>query len=253
MSKVIFVQPDAFMGAAQDVAAYIPKYNDSAYAADPDQKNITDKYYASNEGSELNAVARPLNGITAKPNTPAFVQVVKHDGTVLKVFNHLGGGTDTRWSGDYFNDAGKLYNERRDAATPKQIASDTARAAAETNVTIAQVAAEKALSTTGRNAPGLSSAFTAAKTGAAKGLDPKINPKATFKRGVDENGQPTASYWTDWLLQTVRETRMEKTQVVETFGDTYFYALGQKPRALVFQGLLMNTVDYNWRSVFWAN
>ena len=46
---------------------------------------------------------------------------------------------------------------------------------------------------------------------------------------------------------------MEKTQVVETFGDSYLYAFGEKPRVLAFQGLLMNSADYNWRAVFWEN
>jgi hypothetical protein len=59
--------------------------------------------------------------------------------------------------------------------------------------------------------------------------------------------------WTDWILQGVREERMEKTQVVETFGETYLYAFGERPRSLVFSGLLMNTLDYNWRAIFWEN
>ena len=61
--------------------------------------------------------------------------------------------------------------------------------------------------------------------------------------GIDAQGNPAAAAWTDWILQGVREARMEKTQVVETFGDSYLYAFGEKPRVLAFQGLLMNTAD----------
>jgi hypothetical protein len=66
-------------------------------------------------------------------------------------------------------------------------------------------------------------------------------------------GSPQSYVWTDWILQAVREERMEKTQIVETFGETYLYAFGEKPRSLVITGLLMNTVDYNWKTVFWEN
>ena len=64
---------------------------------------------------------------------------------------------------------------------------------------------------------------------------------------------PKSPVWTDWILQSVQESRVEKTQVIETFGDSYFYAFGQKPRSISFSGLLMNTVDHNWRSIFWRN
>jgi hypothetical protein len=63
----------------------------------------------------------------------------------------------------------------------------------------------------------------------------------------------TAQAWTAWMLQSVREERMEKTQLVETFGDSYLYAYGEKPRSLQFQGLLLNTEDYDWKTDFWKN
>lgn len=69
----------------------------------------------------------------------------------------------------------------------------------------------------------------------------------------EASGSPAADAWTDWLLQGVHEERAEKTQIVETFGDTYLYAFGQRPRVLSFTGLLLNTVDYNWRAIFWEN
>jgi len=59
--------------------------------------------------------------------------------------------------------------------------------------------------------------------------------------------------WTDWILQQVKETRVEKTQLIETFGDSYLYVFGERPRTLSFQGLLLNTEDYNWRAQFWEN
>ena len=66
-------------------------------------------------------------------------------------------------------------------------------------------------------------------------------------------GTPIAHAWTDWLLTSVHEERAEKTQIVETFGNTYLYAFGERPRVLSFTGILFNTEDYNWRAVFWEN
>lgn len=65
--------------------------------------------------------------------------------------------------------------------------------------------------------------------------------------------EPNDNVWTDWLLQSVHEERAEKTQIVETFGETYLYAFGQRPRVLSFTGVLLNTLDYNWRAIFWKN
>ena len=65
--------------------------------------------------------------------------------------------------------------------------------------------------------------------------------------------EPIDDYWTDWLLQTVQESRAEKTQIVETFGEPVFYAFGERPRVLQFQGILVNTADFNWRAEFWEN
>jgi hypothetical protein len=73
------------------------------------------------------------------------------------------------------------------------------------------------------------------------------------KNGVARNLVRHENVWTDWFLQTVREERVEKTQLLETFGETYLFAFGQKPRTLVFQGTLMNTQDFNWRATFWEN
>ncbi len=70
---------------------------------------------------------------------------------------------------------------------------------------------------------------------------------------LNSNSDGKSTAWTDWLLQSVQEARVEKTQVVETFGDTFLYAFGERPRTLQFNGVLLNTEDYNWRAVFWEN
>jgi len=100
----------------------------------------------------------------------------------------------------------------------------------------------------------LGEVVTSLKEGTSGGTLDKLNiGDRQLHESTPSTGTPNSDAWTDWILQSVAESRVEKTQVVETFGDTYLYAFGQKPRALVFNGLLMNTTDYNWRAVFWEN
>lgn len=59
--------------------------------------------------------------------------------------------------------------------------------------------------------------------------------------------------YTDFILRQVTEQRVEKQQIVDTFGDFYVFFYGEQPRVLSLSGLLVNTEDYNWRSQFWYN
>jgi hypothetical protein len=59
--------------------------------------------------------------------------------------------------------------------------------------------------------------------------------------------------FSDFILQRVEDQRMEKQQIIETFGDTFVYFFGERPRMLTFSGVLMNTEDFNWRAQFWQN
>ena len=62
----------------------------------------------------------------------------------------------------------------------------------------------------------------------------------------------TNSY-SNFIIQSISDTRQEKAQFMETFGDTYIFFFGEKPRILTVQGLLFNTLDFNWRTEFWHN
>jgi hypothetical protein len=59
--------------------------------------------------------------------------------------------------------------------------------------------------------------------------------------------------YSDFILQRVEDQRMEKQQIIETFGDTFVYFFGERPRMITFSGVLMNTDDFNWRAQFWQN
>ena len=59
--------------------------------------------------------------------------------------------------------------------------------------------------------------------------------------------------YADYILQAINEQRVEKQQIIETFGDPYVYFFGERPRIIEVQGLLINTEDFNWKSQFWKN
>jgi hypothetical protein len=59
--------------------------------------------------------------------------------------------------------------------------------------------------------------------------------------------------YTNFLLQQVNEARMEKHQIIETFGASYVFFFGEQPRFLDVQAVLLNSHDFNWEAEWWAN
>ena len=59
--------------------------------------------------------------------------------------------------------------------------------------------------------------------------------------------------YSDFILQRVDDQRVEKQQIIETFGDTFVYFFGERPRTVTISGVLINTDDFNWRAEFWDN
>lgn len=57
----------------------------------------------------------------------------------------------------------------------------------------------------------------------------------------------------NFILQTVTESRQEKVQIVETFGDHFAFFYGQKPIVLGVRGILFNADNFNWKNEFLAN
>jgi hypothetical protein len=66
-----------------------------------------------------------------------------------------------------------------------------------------------------------------------------------------ENGKSVQ--YTNFLLQSVTESRMEKHQIVETFGEAYIFFFGEHPRFVDVQAVLINSNDFNWEAEFWEN
>ena len=78
------------------------------------------------------------------------------------------------------------------------------------------------------------------------------SPTGPLKANEDPSA-PRSRFWTDWSLISVQESRQEKVQIVETFGDPVVYMFGERPRFLQFRGYLVNSADNNWRAQFWEN
>lgn len=63
----------------------------------------------------------------------------------------------------------------------------------------------------------------------------------------------TSSGYTNFVLQSVTEARMEKHQIVETFGESYIFFFGESPRFLDVQMIVINSHDFNWEAEWWEN
>ncbi len=59
--------------------------------------------------------------------------------------------------------------------------------------------------------------------------------------------------YANFILQNVQEARMEKHQIVETFGEPYIFFFGEAPRFLDIQAVLVNSHDFNWEAEWWFN
>ncbi len=70
------------------------------------------------------------------------------------------------------------------------------------------------------------------------------DPYHTAKEGTE---------YGNFMLQTVQEARMEKNQIVETFGESYIFFFGEAPRFIDVSAVVLNSNDFNWEAEFWGN
>lgn len=69
----------------------------------------------------------------------------------------------------------------------------------------------------------------------------------------DSNYIGRSETYANFIIQNLQESRAEKQQIIETFGEDYVYFFGERPRFLSVSGMLINTADFNWKSEFWTN
>jgi hypothetical protein len=80
---------------------------------------------------------------------------------------------------------------------------------------------------------------------------PLVN--AGSRHGSMDGEKMVSAATSNFLIQSVTEERMEKQQVVETFGESFIFFFGERPRILNIQGVLLNTFDFNWEAEWWYN
>lgn len=69
----------------------------------------------------------------------------------------------------------------------------------------------------------------------------------------DENNIGRSSYYSNFIVQSFQEQRVEKQQIVQTFGEDYIFFFGEQPRFVNVSGVLINTKDFNWKNEFLEN
>lgn len=85
------------------------------------------------------------------------------------------------------------------------------------------------------------------------GSRPPTNTISSDK-DIELLGRPVYDrYYTDFIVTGIVETRSDKVQIIDTFGEAYYFTYGQAPKNLQITGYLFNTEDYNWRVRFWEN
>lgn len=75
--------------------------------------------------------------------------------------------------------------------------------------------------------------------------------EVAFKDSSSATGESRA--YSNFILQSVQEARMEKHQIIETFGEPYIYFFGEAPRFLDVTAVLINSNDFNWEAEWWDN
>ena len=82
---------------------------------------------------------------------------------------------------------------------------------------------------------------------------PVVDAGSRLTQDSDSDLRTTTSTYSNFLLQQVQEERVEKQQILETFGEPYIFLFGERARMVSFQGVLINTFDFNWESEWWYN
>lgn len=96
-----------------------------------------------------------------------------------------------------------------------------------------------------------------------RGIEVKDDTYAIFRAvGSDgtaipmlDSGHPDGlnTNFANFLIQSVQEARVEKAQLIETFGATYVFFFGEQPRFLDVTAILPDSADFNWKAEFLHN
>lgn len=63
----------------------------------------------------------------------------------------------------------------------------------------------------------------------------------------------SSSEYSNFILQSVQDQRMEKQQILETFGADYLMLFGPAPHFLQVSAVLIHSLDFDWKTEFLEN
>lgn len=83
--------------------------------------------------------------------------------------------------------------------------------------------------------------------------DPAENQKPASirlygQRPKDKKPSDLLPAYTKFFIESVQEAHVERSQIVETFGNFYVFMFGERPPVYSFSGKLMNSRNANWVS-----
>lgn len=182
-------------------------------------------------------VRRPFRGIVIKNDTYATIEVFESDGTPVPLFN-AGAREPQDQLAAIFQEQGFVDNLSNIAQTqgvrnirPELIQRGSGASATDTitsNRENVQRAQKQLLELQSR-----------------AGINSNLQ---SFAAGLGQSLR-----YSNFLLQSSQEARQEKYQIMETFGIPYIFFFGERPRIYNFEGILLNSLDFQWRTEFWAN
>lgn len=70
---------------------------------------------------------------------------------------------------------------------------------------------------------------------------------------VDDAGRGSSQEFSNFIVQSFQDQRMEKQQIVQTFGEDYIFFFGEQPRFVNVSGILVNTKNFDWKNEFLEN
>lgn len=193
---------------------------------------------------DFSHVRRPFRGIVIKEDTYATLEVYEANGTPVPLIN-----AGSRTAQDQIE---AIVRER---LFTSELADSVIRNQADQDVISSQI----------------SQAFTdaSASQSTVLGNDRVRKNAAQFKAALQDksNAQTTLGTrlekflsdqayslrYSNFMITGCQESRAEKYQIMETFGVPFIFFFGERPRIYQFNGILLNSLDFQWRAEFWAN
>lgn len=66
-------------------------------------------------------------------------------------------------------------------------------------------------------------------------------------------GDLSAPYTTNLIIQSVQESREEKSQIIQTFGADFVYFFGERPVQIQISAQLIDANNFRWHQEWWEN